>query len=127
MREFALYFFWHFVEFPKEISKAISNFLKFGIRYFSIPFLLKTFFSHWHRYCWQYPRGFDLGKYLEVWVSNLISRIIGMILRFFLILAGIFFEIFVLIFGILILITWYLLPLFSIFLFIHGLRILFKV
>jgi len=121
------YIFWHFVEFPKKLSKAILNFLKFGARYFSIPFLLKTLFSHWHRFSWQYPRGFDPLVYLEVFVSNLISRTIGFILRTFLILAGILFEIFIFILGILVLIIWYLLPLISIFLFFYGLSILFTI
>jgi hypothetical protein len=121
------YIFWHFIEFPKEISRAILNFLKFGARYFSIPFLFKTLFSHWHRFSWQYPRGFDPLVYLEVFVSNLISRTIGFILRIFLILAGILFEIFIFFFGILVLIIWYFLPIILIFSFFYGIGLLFKI
>lgn len=124
---FLEYFFWHFIDFPKKISKAIFNFLKFGLRYFSIPFLLKTLFSHWHRYSWEYPRGLDIVASFQVFLSNLISRGIGFILRTVLILIGIFFEVFVLIFGVLILIIWYFLPLTFVFLFIYGFRFLFKI
>jgi hypothetical protein len=121
------YTFWHFIAFPKKILKATFNFLRFGIRYFSIPFLLKTLFSHWHRYYWSYPKGFDLPLYLEAAFSNLISRIIGFFLRSILIFAGIFFEIFVLVSGIIILIIWYLLPVIVVFLFFYGVGSLFTI
>jgi len=121
------YIIWHFLEFPAKIIKIIFNFLRFGIRYFSIPFLLKTLFSHWHKYSWAYPKGFDLPLYLEAAISNFISRIIGFFLRSILIFVGIFFEIFVLILGGIILIVWYLLPLIIIFLFFYGLGSLFTI
>ncbi len=121
------YLFWYFVKVPQNIFKATFNFLKFGLRYFSLPFLFKTFFSHWHKYFWQYPRGFDLGKYLEVFASNLISRIIGAILRFFLILAGFAFEILVVFGGIFVFLFWIFLPAVLIFLFIYGAKLLFTI
>lgn len=118
---------WYFFGFPREILRIIKNFLKFGINYFSIPFLLKTFFAHWHKYSWQYPKGFDLLKILEVWASNQISRMIGMVARSFLILIGLIFEIFVLFFGILFLFCWFLLPLIWFLIFIYGIKFLFQI
>ena len=35
---------WQFFDVPKNILKAWKNFLNFGLYYFSIPLLIKTFF-----------------------------------------------------------------------------------
>jgi hypothetical protein len=124
---FGLFFEWYLFDFPKEILKGIKNYLKFGLHYFSIPFLLKTFFAHWRKYIWRYPRAPDIVKILEVWVSNQISRLIGMVCRSFLILAGLIYEILVLIFGILIFFLWYFLPVILLLIFIYGAKFLFKI
>jgi len=105
-----LFFQWYLLDAPRAIIQAIINFLKFGNHFFSIDFLIKTFFSHWHRYFWNYPSSFDIFKILEVFFSNMLSRIIGMILRTFLILVGLLFEFVILLLGILIFIMWFLLP-----------------
>jgi hypothetical protein len=122
-----LFIDWYFIDFPKEILKGIKNYLKFGLHYFSIPFLLKTFFYHWHKYAWQYPRAPDIAKIFEVWISNQISRLIGMILRSFLIFAGLLFEIFVLIFGFLFLFLWLFLPAIWFLILIYGVKFLFGI
>jgi len=116
---------WQFLEVPKNILAGWKNFLKFGINYFSVPLLLKTLFSHWRRYRWAYPKGFDIGKYLETFFSNLISRILGAILRFFLIIIGILVEIFIIFAGIIIFFGWLVLPILLIVSLIRGFQILF--
>lgn len=121
---FFQYLTWQFLDVPKNILKAWKNFLKFNLNYFSIPLLLKTLFSPWRRYIWFYPKGFDLGKYFEVFFSNLISRILGAILRVFLILIGVLVEIFIVFAGLFILLVWFLLPIILILGFYHGVRIL---
>lgn len=122
---FFSYLVWHYFECSKEILKVIRNFLRFGFHYFSIPFLFQTFFSYWRKYFWLYPRGFDFGKYFEVFLSNLISRVIGAVLRTFLILAGIVFEISVLIIGASLILGWFFLPLFLFYCLVYGVKLLF--
>lgn len=114
------WFFWHFIEVPKFILIAWKNFLLFNINYFSIPQLIKTYFSHWRRYKESYGRGFDPKRYVEVFIGNLISRTIGAIIRTFTILIGLIFEIFIFIFGILIFLFWISLPIIAIFLILKG-------
>jgi hypothetical protein len=118
---------WYLVDSPKKIFEAWKNFLKFGLHYFSIPFLLKTFFSHWHKYSWQYPRSPNIGRILEVWISNQISRFIGMIARSFLILIGLIFEVLVLISGFLIFIFWFFLPIIWFLILVYGVKFLFEI
>jgi len=121
---FSQWVFWQFFEMPGNILKAWRNFLLFNLNYFSIPLLLKTFFSPWRRYKWSYGRGFDIKRYLEAFFSNLISRILGVIIRSFLIFIGLLAEIFIIFAGAIIFLGWLVLPLILILGIYHGFRIL---
>lgn len=99
---------WYFWDMPGDILKINKNFLHFGLNYFSIPLLLKTFFSPWRQYRKIYPRGFDFKEYASVFFGNLISRILGAVARLFLIVIAIIFEILILIMGIVLFVLWFL-------------------
>jgi len=101
---------WQFFDVPKNILKAWKNFLDFGLYYFSVSLLIKTFFSPWRRYKWSFGKGFDIGKYFEAFFSNLIFRILGAILRCFLIIIGLLFEIFIVFAGAIVFFGWLILP-----------------
>jgi len=101
---------WHFYEMPQAILKGWFNFLYFTLRYFSFGFLLKTFFSHWHKYKDSYGRGFDLKIYSQTFIFNMISRLLGVVLRTFIILAGVVFGALVCVAGVLVLVFWLLMP-----------------
>jgi len=101
---------WYFVEMPKEILQAWKNFLRFNFDFFSIPLLLKTLFSYWKRYYWVRGRGFNFSEFFNVLFSNLTSRILGAMVRFALIIIGIFCEILVFFFGLIIFLGWFFLP-----------------
>lgn len=116
---------WYFIDQSLLIFKAWKNYLRFNFEYFSIPLLLKTFFSPWRRYIWSYGRGFNFKRYLDTFVSNAIFRGLGAVLRFFLILIGIILEIVVFLVGIIALVFWFLLPFIVISIFIFGLQIYF--
>jgi len=105
-----LWLAWYFIETPKQILRGWKNILGFNLNYFSIPLLFKTLFSYWHQYRWYYPRGFDIGQYLEVFFSNLISRILGAVMRIFMIVFGVAVEIIILVIGLIILIAWLAMP-----------------
>ena len=113
----------HFFDVPKEIFKAWRNFLIFNLNYFSVPVLARTLFAYWRKYSWEYPKGFDLAKYLEVAVSNFISRILGAIMRVILIFIGLAVEIFIFFSGGAVFLIWLILPVIIIFLLYHGFRI----
>lgn len=116
---------WYFLETPKEILRIWRNFLRFGLNYFSTPLLLKTFFSHWRNYKWDYGRGFDLQRYLGVFSSNMISRLLGMIMRSMLIIVGILAESAITITGVLALAGWIVLPFILVVGFYFSMKILF--
>lgn len=113
-----------FVDAPREILKAWKNFLVFNMKYFSIPSLTKTLFSYWKNYQWQYPRGFDLGEYLGAVSGNIISRILGALMRISLIVAGLLAEVFIFFAGAAVFLGWLALPALLILGLLFGLNIL---
>jgi len=119
------YLIWQFFDVPRELIKAWKNFLLFNSNYFSIPLLIKTFFSYWRRYKWSYGRGFDIGRYLEVFFSNLISRVLGAVVRSFLIFFGSIVEIFIVFVGFIVFIGWLINPVILIAGLIFGFKIIF--
>lgn len=106
--------FWHFIEMPKEIVRAWKNFFLFNLNYFSIFLLLKTLFFPWRKYSCSYGRGFDFNRYIEAFLSNLIFRILGAVIRSVLIFVGLLTQIFIVLVGAIVLISWLLLPAFLI-------------
>ncbi len=107
---FIIWFFWHFYEMPRFLFSVWNNYLKFGSNYFSVPLLLKTFFSPWRRYNWMYPKGFDIAEFFNTLVSNTFSRILGAICRIVLIIMGIIFQIFIFMAGITVILFWLFMP-----------------
>lgn len=122
---FFQYLQWQFLIAPKNIFLGWRNFFMFNLNYFSVFPLMKTLFSPWRRYNWVYPRGFDIAKYFEILSSNLISRVMGAIMRSSLIVIALIMEILIIIAGIIILIAWLALPAILILGLIFGLNLLF--
>lgn len=121
---FFRYWWWYFIAQPKTILKAWRNFLVFGFNFFSLPLLVRTLFTPWHRYYVSYGRGFDIKIWLEAVSSNLIFRILGAIIRLLIIALGIIFEAAVLLIGLLIFTGWLVLPFALFFLFIFAFKLL---
>lgn len=122
---FAQYFIWHFFDVPKELGKVWKNYLRSYFNFFSIGSLLKTLFAPWHGMQWSYGRGFSVTRYAEIIISNGFSRIIGGVIRIFLIIFGLVAEIFVFFLGAIIFFGWLLLPVILIFSLIIGIKLLF--
>ncbi|MCK4354938.1 hypothetical protein KAW43_01115 [Candidatus Parcubacteria bacterium] len=119
------YLYWHYCAQARAILRAWKNFLAFNFNYWSVPLLLRTLFSYWHKYQEPYARGFDPKEYFETFCMNMISRMIGSIIRTGMIIIGIITEIIVVIAGIIIFLGWLILPIFLFSCFIYGFRILF--
>lgn len=78
--------------------------------------MIKTLFSPWKKISYGYGRGFDIKRYFEAITFNLMSRIVGGIIRTFFIIFATFIEIIVIISGLLIIILWLIAP----FIFFYG-------
>ena len=119
------YFKWHYLEASKEILKGWGNILWFEFNYFSVWLLIQTFFSPWKKIAWDYGRGFDIGRFLFTFASNLVSRILGAFVRIWLIGAGIIGQLALLFMGSLFFFFWLVLPALIVAAFLYGLFLLF--
>ena len=115
---------WHFYDAPKGILKAFKNFLVFNFNYFSVGLLAKTLFSHWRRYREFYPRGFDIKRYFSVFVGNMISRILGALVRTVVIIIGLVIEVAIFLAGLIVFLVWLFSPILLILGFYFGLKFL---
>ena len=122
---FLRYLKWHFVDAARDILQGWGNILWFNLNYFSVLLLLRTFFSPWRGIRWQRKRGFAFGDFLFTLASNLISRILGAIMRTFLIVAGLGGEIFLLAAGFMVVAFWIFLPLLILLGFSYGIVLFF--
>lgn len=122
---FFLYLQWQYLDRPKVIWQGWKDCLRFNLNYWSVPLLLQTLFSHWRRYSYSYGRGFDIGRWFNAFTFNIISRVLGALMRSILIVIGLLAEILIFLTGAAILLLWLLLPFFIIFGFYYGFRILF--
>lgn len=116
---------WQFFDAPREIIKAWKNFLKFNLNYFSVGLLLKTLFSPWRRIQASYGKGFDIGRYFSAFASNMIFRLLGAIVRSFLILAALFVELLIVALGTITVLAWLVLPFLIIGGFVFGIYVIF--
>jgi len=115
---------WQFFDVPKAILKSWQTFLLFNLNYFSVPILFKTYFSHWRRYRYPYGKAFEPWKNIETFVFNIMSRVIGAILRTVFIIVGLATEFLIILIGIIIFLGWLVLPFFLIFGLIFGVRLI---
>ena len=116
---------WQFFDMPRAILIGWKNFLLFNLNYFSVQLLLKTYFSHWHKYQYPYERVFEFWKNTEVFIFNMMSRIIGAIVRTFIIIIGIISEILIIILGLIIFLGWLILPALLVFGLFFGISLMF--
>ena len=117
---------WYLLDKPKLLLKAWFNYLRFYLKFFSILLLLKTLFSPWRQYEWKrQTRGFNLNEIMKIHFSNLISRILGFIVRVVMIFVGLAVEFFVFIIGLGVVIGWFFLPVIMVIVLIKGLELLF--
>ena len=121
---FIQYLEWQFFDVPKNILQAWQNCLRFNLNYWSVPLLLKTLFSHWRRYQYSYGKGLNFKRYFEAFTFNMISRVLGAIMRSILIVLGLLTEIFVFLAGAIVFLIWLILPFLLVGGFFYGFKIL---
>lgn len=95
---------------PANIAKIGENFLLWGWQAFSIGYFVPRLFAPWHRDITGYGRGFDLGRWIKVWSWNLISRLIGAVMRVIVMIIGLFVEGVILMVTVLAFFLWLILP-----------------
>ena len=88
---FPMYFVWHYGDGMRRALGLAQNAILLPLHVFSIKELFKTLFSPWKRIVDEHPREILSAESLEVYWNNLISRVIGFVMRVILIAVGSFF------------------------------------
>ena len=107
---FVVWLIWQFYKVPKFLLGVWKNYIMFALNYLSVPALLKSLFSPWRRYRFNYPKWFEVGEFLSTLIFNVVSRFMGFLMRIVLIIGGVFFQIFVILIGLIIFLLWILIP-----------------
>ena len=118
------YFYWQFVLAPLWLGRLAWNMECALVRYFSVPVMLRYLFAHWHRDAVPY-RLAGIGALAKALAFNTISRIIGAIIRLFVLAAFVLAQLAYLVIAIVSLSLFVLWPLISVILIAAGLGILF--
>ncbi len=106
---FTHYLIWHYTRAYRDMVALYLNFAWYITHLFSMPLLLRTLFSPWKRITAGH-RKFDLEDWAEAVTFNILSRIIGFIIRGVLIVMGLIGIALLTIGFALFLILWCLLP-----------------
>lgn len=105
------YFYWHYLERPKDLFLVMSNYVNFWVFFFSVNRVLKSLFAPWKKIEYATEKNtFDIVAWLDVIFSNIFSRTIGFIMRLFLLCVFVIFEVLTMTIGILSITFWILMP-----------------
>jgi hypothetical protein len=118
------YFTWHYIHAWEEIFHVWLNFLWFIIHFFSIPELFYSLFAPWKRMTEERSQEFRLGDLPAYIIINLLSRLVGAILRTIILVAGLALLTLTVVMGTLTYIFWLLAPIVIIGGFVFGISIL---
>lgn len=107
---FLSFFHWFFAVAPADILRLARNFLQWNWHFFSIGYFVPRLFAPWHRDLTPYGRGFDLKRFLHIFGWNLISRVIGAVLRIAIMIFGLATELLLVIVIVIVFLVWFFLP-----------------
>ena len=115
-----IFIHWFYVLAPVDIIQLGRNFLLWAWHFFSIGYLFPRLFAPWHKDISGYGRGFDLKRFFHVFGWNLISRVIGAILRAVVMIFGLCIEAIILFCILVTFLLWIFMPLVIVALLLFG-------
>ena len=118
-------FFLWYASSIRKTSQIVWLLVLKNLDYFSIPILLKTLLAPWKRDIIN-TQGMTLNERFRVWVFNLISRLVGAVIRLFTIFFGLFLTLFIMVFGLAAAVVWILLPFLILVGLIYGITLIFR-
>jgi hypothetical protein len=86
------YFYWQYVVAPRWLLRVVWNLQRALVQFFSVKLMLRTLLSHWHKDAMPFHGG-TLGDLGMAVLWNLISRVIGFLVRGFVLLIWLAAEI----------------------------------
>lgn len=83
-----LYLQWHYTRALADLAVISSNFFWFVYEFFSIPLLLRTLVVPFRRITETPQRTFDIGAWLAAKTVNTLMRLVGVVVRLWVIVLG---------------------------------------
>lgn len=118
------YLLWHYATALREMAHVAANLLWFVVHFFSLPQLARSLFAPYRRITEERHRRFNLEDIAGYIIINLISRIIGFLLRFIILIAGLLSLVMLTVGIVIAYIFWLFAPIVLIALLIAGFRLL---
>lgn len=122
---FFSYFKWHYFDSLKDAAVIWRDFLFFIYHFFSLKYLVLSFFKPWRRMGEVYGGGLNIYDFLETIIINTILRLVGMLIKIITFVLGLTAEILTFFGGLIFLAFWFFLPLIFVFVFLKGFILLF--
>jgi len=116
---------WHYTVAYKEVLGLCQNFIWFTLHLFSVKDLSKTLFYPWQRLGERYQGGFDISAWFSTFVINTLMRLVGFLVRLFVIIVGLFCTFIVCVLSVVLIVVWTLIPILLVFLLINSFRLFF--
>lgn len=119
------YVVWHYTTALRLCLNIVTNFIWFTYNFFSVPILLKSFFSPLKKVDETYRSSFRHTLPIETIIEELISRMIGLVFRTAVIFFGVGLAFVIGLIGLAFFAVWLVLPFFVLAIFVEGIRHLF--
>jgi hypothetical protein len=120
------YFVWHYTTALRLCLNIVSNFIWFTYNFFSIPILLKSFFSPLKHAEEHFKSSFRHTLPIEVIIAELVSRFVGLVFRACVIFFGVTLSVAIALIGLCFFVFWLFLPFIIIALIFEGINNLFQ-
>jgi len=119
------YITWHYGKALSELATLFKTYLNFIYHFFSLPLMIRTWVSPLFRRREERPADMtDIEALAMSLVGNLILRIVGFILRTFILALGVVVEVCVIVVFILLFVGWILLPFIILLLIAYAARLI---
>lgn len=119
------YFLWHYTRAFQEIFHVWLNLLWFTVHFFSLPQLFKSWFAPFKRITEHRHKGDSLEDLAGYVIINIMSRLVGALMRSILMLLGFLCLTIIIIGGIMTYLLWLALPIIAVGLLVVGGTLLF--
>ncbi len=111
---------WHYTEGLIDLARNWKSFIAFVLHFFSLGLLVRTWFAPFGRLDEEYKKGLDAEAFFETLVANTLMRVVGFVLRTFVIVMGLFSLLMVVALGPVVFVLWTFAPFIIVSLFAFG-------
>ena len=126
LRLVPVYIFWHYTGALLDFFRIAGNMYWFLWHFFSVPETFRTFFEPWERIREKYHKGLDIEAVASAFVANTLMRILGVIMRTFLLFFAFISFIVLSVVVVVSFFVWLIMPFGLLFFAIAGIGSLFK-